>query len=173
MVWTLYTVIFQGSPQQGRKWLFHPLVLLVGVTYRISFLNIGMNYGDTCSGAGFPRGLVVKNPTRSAGDAGSIPGSGRSPGGGNGNPLQYFCWRIPWTEEPGGLQFIGSQRVRHDWSDWSRYGGAHYRSDIITLWFEMFFFTHLLFRQSWTWNLMKAGTMLYFLCVPDCVSMGD
>ena len=27
-------------------------------------------------------------------------------------------WRIPWTEEPGRLQFIGSQRVRHNWSDW-------------------------------------------------------
>ena len=35
-----------------------------------------------------------------AGDEGSIPGSGRSPGEGNGNPLQYFAWRIPWTEEP-------------------------------------------------------------------------
>ena len=28
-----------------------------------------------------------------------------------------LAWRIPGTEEPGGLQFIGSQRVRHDWSD--------------------------------------------------------
>ena len=55
---------------------------------------------------------------------GSIPGSGRSPGEGNGNPLQYSCvenpmdsilaWRIPWTEEPGGLQYMGSQRVGHD-----------------------------------------------------------
>ena len=35
--------------------------------------------------------LVVKNLPASAGDAGSIPGSGRSPGGGNGNPLQYSC----------------------------------------------------------------------------------
>ena len=44
----------------------------------------------------------------------SIPGSGRSPGGGNGNPPQCFAWEIPWTEEPGGLQSLGSQRVRHD-----------------------------------------------------------
>ena len=36
---------------------------------------------------------------------GSISGSGRSPGGGNGNPLQY-SWRIPRTEEPGGLQSV-------------------------------------------------------------------
>jgi len=39
---------------------------------------------------------------------------GRSPGGGHVNPLQYLAWRIPWTEETGGLQPIGSQRVRHD-----------------------------------------------------------
>ena len=34
---------------------------------------------------------------------GSIPGSGKSPGEGNGNPLQYSCLENPWTEEPGGL----------------------------------------------------------------------
>jgi len=40
---------------------------------------------------------VVKNPLPHAGDAGSIPGSGRRPGGGNGNPLQYSCWEnSPW-----------------------------------------------------------------------------
>ena len=38
---------------------------------------------------GFPGGLVVKNPLPNAGDTGSIPGWGRSPGEGNGNPLQY------------------------------------------------------------------------------------
>ena len=56
--------------------------------------------------------LVVKSPTASAGDirdAGLIPGSGPSPQGGHGNPLQYSCLRIPWTEELGGLQSIGSQ----------------------------------------------------------------
>ena len=39
---------------------------------------------------GFPGGMVVKNPPTNAGDAGSIPRSGRSPGVGNGNTLQYF-----------------------------------------------------------------------------------
>ena len=38
---------------------------------------------------GFPGGSVVKNPPANAGDTGSIPGLGRSPGEGNGNPLQY------------------------------------------------------------------------------------
>ena len=49
-----------------------------------------------------------------AGDQGLIPGLGSSSGEGNGNPLQYSCWRIPWTKEPGGLQSMGSQRVRYD-----------------------------------------------------------
>ena len=89
-----------------------------------------------------------------AGDSGSIPGSGRSPGEGIGYPLQYswasleaqmvknppamqetwvrslgwadpleegmathssiLAWRISWTEEPGGLQSMRSQRVRHN-----------------------------------------------------------
>ena len=44
---------------------------------------------------GFPGGSVVKNPPANAGDAGLIPGSGRSPGEGNGNPLQYSCLRNP------------------------------------------------------------------------------
>ena len=63
---------------------------------------------------GLPGGSVVKNPPASAGDVGSIPGLGRSPGGGHGNPLQYSCLENPWTEEPGGLQSIGSQRVGHE-----------------------------------------------------------
>ena len=52
---------------------------------------------------GFPGGSKVKSPPAKAedsGDADSVPGWGRSPGGGNGNPLQYSC---PWTEEPGRL----------------------------------------------------------------------
>ena len=44
-----------------------------------------------------------------AGDLGSIPGLGRAPGGGHDNPLSILAWRIPWTEEPGGLQSMGSQ----------------------------------------------------------------
>ena len=61
--------------------------------------------------------LVVKNFPANAGDirdSGSIPGLGRFPGGGHGNILQYFAWEIPWTEEPGRLQSMGSQRVGHD-----------------------------------------------------------
>ena len=46
---------------------------------------------------------MVKNPPANAGDMDSVPGSERSPGEGNGNPLQYSCLEIPWMEEPGRL----------------------------------------------------------------------
>ena len=61
--------------------------------------------------------LVIKNLPAHAGDAsdgGSIPGSGRSPEEGMATHSSILAWRIPWTEEPGGLQSIGSQRVGHD-----------------------------------------------------------
>ena len=47
-------------------------------------------------------------------DAGSIPGLGRSPGGGHAIHFSILAWKIPWTREPGGLQSIGSQRAGHD-----------------------------------------------------------
>ena len=59
---------------------------------------------------------MVKNLAAKAGDVrdgGSILGSGRSPGGGHTHS-SIFAWRIPWTEEPGGLWSIELQRVRHD-----------------------------------------------------------
>ena len=40
-----------------------------------------------------------------------------SSGEGHGNLLQYPCWRIPWTEQPGALQSLGLHRVGQDWSD--------------------------------------------------------
>ena len=64
---------------------------------------------------GFPGGTMVGNPPANAGDTrdpGLIPGSGRSPGVGNGNPLQHSCLEIPWTEEPD--RPMGLQRVRQD-----------------------------------------------------------
>ena len=56
----------------------------------------------------------LQQSTCSVGDLGLTPGSGRSPGEGNGYPPQYSCWRSPWTEESGRLQSVGSQRVTHD-----------------------------------------------------------
>ena len=58
----------------------------------------------------FSGGSMVKNLPASAGDLSFIPGSGRSSGERSGNPLQYSCLGIPWTEEPGRLQSMGSQK---------------------------------------------------------------
>ena len=64
----------------------------------------------------FSDGSMIKNPLANGGDAedpGSIPGSGRCPGGGNGNPLQCSCLGHAMNEEPGRLQSMGSQRIGH------------------------------------------------------------
>ena len=59
---------------------------------------------------GLSGGSDSKESACNAGDWGSIPGWGRSPGEGNSNPLHILAWRIPWTEEPGELQSVGPQK---------------------------------------------------------------
>ena len=63
---------------------------------------------------GFPGGSEVKASACNVGDLGLTPGLGRSPGEGNGNPSSILAWKIPWTEEPGGLYSTGQERVGHD-----------------------------------------------------------
>ena len=59
---------------------------------------------------------MVKNPLANAGDMGSIPGSGRSPGEGNGNPLQYSCLENPMQRSLAGYS-PWDRRVGHDRSN--------------------------------------------------------
>ena len=85
---------------------------------------------------GFPAGTSGKEPT-SAGDiriAGSIPGSGRSPGEGNGNPLQHSHLGIPRREKPGRRLSTEWQRVGHDWSGWV---GMHISEVYKVEWFSL------------------------------------
>ena len=71
----------------------------------------GLNKGE-----GFPGGSAVKNPPANAGDKSLIPGSG--------NPLEkeiathssILAWESPWTEEPGGLQSMGLQKIGYGWA---------------------------------------------------------
>ena len=63
---------------------------------------------------GLLRRLSGKEYTCDAGDAGLIPGSGRSPGEGMAVHSSILAWKILWTEEPGRLQSMGSQRVGRD-----------------------------------------------------------
>ena len=62
---------------------------------------------------GFPGGSDDKETACNAEDPGSIPGLGRCPGERNGYPLQYSCLENSMDEEPGGLQSMESQRIRH------------------------------------------------------------
>ena len=63
---------------------------------------------------GFPGGSVVKNLPANAEDVGSISGSGRSPGRGHGNPLQYSCLGNPMDRGAWWATVYGSQRVGHN-----------------------------------------------------------
>ena len=84
--------------------------------------------------------LVVKNLPASAGDireSNSIPGLGRSPGGRDHSNLRD--WRFPWREEPGGLQSLRSQRIRHDWTDLA----------LIGLWWRLV--------KSYTWGSQNSA----------------
>ena len=77
---------------------------------------------------GFPWSSVGKESACNAGDLGSIPGSGRSPGAGIGNPLQYSCLENPMDREAWQATVHGVARVRHDWATkpihmmWTRVG---------------------------------------------------
>ena len=97
---------------------------------------------------------MVKNLPASAGEAGSISGSGRSPGGGRGNPVQYSCLENPATEEPGGLQSKGSQGVGHDQSELSH---THAPPEML----------------SWLCCIFAPGIQLTLLCSnpPVCSSL--
>ena len=63
---------------------------------------------------GVPGGSDSKESAYNAVDLGSAPGLGRSLQEGMATHSSTVAWRIPWAEEPGGLQSMGSQRIRHD-----------------------------------------------------------
>ena len=70
--------------------------------------------GSDNSSWGFPGGSAVKKLPANTGDVGSIPGSGRSPGGGNGNPLQYSCLGNPTDRGAWQTTVHGVARTDHD-----------------------------------------------------------
>ena len=99
-------------------WLIH---LFVGIT--LTFPNNPRSSSSASSLVyhllylkcmGFSGCSVGKETAWNVEDLGSILGLGRCPGERNGNPLEYSCLENPWTEEPGRLQSMGSQRVGHD-----------------------------------------------------------
>ena len=80
----------------------------------LSWLFLNESAGQVNMDAGFPGGSEVKASACNAGDLGSIPGLGRFPGEGNGNPLLYSCLENPMDRGAWWATVHGSQRVRHD-----------------------------------------------------------
>ena len=87
---------------------------LAQIRARISSLGWTRSSKQLGRGHDFGDDLDSKESACSAGDLDSIPGSGRSPGEGNGYPLQYFYLENSMDREPRGIQSIASQRAGHD-----------------------------------------------------------
>ena len=68
---------------------------------------------SSCFFGGFPGGSDGKESACNVGDLGSMPGQDRSSKKGMVTHSSILAWRIPWTEKPGGLWSLGSQRVGH------------------------------------------------------------
>ena len=77
-------------------------------------LKIDSNCSHLLLKMDFPGGSMVKNLPANAGDTGSIPGSGRSPGRGRGNPVQYSCLENPMDSEAWWSTIHGVTRVGHN-----------------------------------------------------------
>ena len=123
-------------------WIFAGLAGAIKSLCIHSFVNLLAAPNFQC----FPAGSACN--TGDTGDVGSVSGLGRSPGEGNGNHSSIHARRIPmdrgawqprqrsltgWTEEPGRLQSMGSQRVRHNWAT------KHAISLIISVYVPLFF----------------------------------
>ena len=84
------------------------MFLKASLGFHISFLNAPVSI------LGLPHWLSGKESASTVGAAGaacSIPGSGRSPGGGMATHFSILAWRIPWTEEPGRLSPQGHKEL--------------------------------------------------------------
>ena len=90
---------------------------------------------------GFSGGLDDRETACNAEDLGLISGLGRSSREGLGTHSSILAWRIPWTEEPGGLYPLELQRVRYDWVTNTNYNFSRFH--VCTL-IMVFFFLHLL-----------------------------
>ena len=93
--------------------LLYEVLLNLFLEVITSFSELALPFRVLRMWLGFPGGWAVKNPAKS-GDSGSISGLKRSPGEGNGNPLQYSCLGSPMDRRAWQVQSMGLQEVRHD-----------------------------------------------------------
>ena len=114
-MWTIFKVFIEFVTT---LLLFCVLVSWPQAMWDLSFPTRGWT-STTCT-RGFPGGTSGKESScqcRRHKRWDLIPGLGRSLDEGMATHSSILTWRIPWTEKPGVLQSLGSQRVRHDWSD--------------------------------------------------------
>ena len=107
-----------------------------------------------------PGGSDGKASAYNAGDPGLIPGSRRSSGEGNGNPLQYSCLENPWTEEIGWLLSLGSQRVGQNWAT------SLSTSLLSTYWHGEFIFLCPIFLPFHTVHGVLKARILKWFAIP-------
>ena len=105
----------------------------IGMLQSMGSKRVGQDWAAELNWIGVSDG---KESTCNAGYPGSIPGLGRSPRKGNGYPFCLLAWSIPWTEEPGGPQSTGLQRVRTDWKTKHTCNTVH-----------MWFITHIIYSK--------------------------
>ena len=117
--WFVYFMVCKAIPRKKSTYSYWTLVNVMHAKACRSkvyvcttwFLQVILKCIKIKIDVGFPGGSVVKNPPSNAVDCGSIPGSGRSPGEGNDNPLQYSCLEIPLDR---GVWWARVQRVSRD-----------------------------------------------------------
>ena len=112
-------------------------VVILGKSYLSICIHATNNYCALTSCLGFPGGSEVKASACNTGDLGSVPGLGRSPGEGNGNPLQYSCLKNPMDGEAWWATIHG---VAKSWTRLSDFTSLHF---------------YLLFRFSLHWWAKK------------------
>ena len=116
----------------------------------------------------FRGGSVCQESTCSAGDLGFIPGSGSSLEKDMATHSSILAWRISWTEEPGGLQSMGSQGAGHDWtttsSPWHLFSAVWLGCAFVC--FHVFFFLRFakFFRSvGWWFSFMMENSWSWLL----------
>ena len=110
---------------------------------------------------GFPGGSEVKASACNVGDLGLIPGSGRCPGEGNGNPLQYPCLENPMDGGAWWATVHWSQRVGHDWATSLHFSNINSK--------PMYLITFIIKCVSWAFSLYPSSCpycTLSNLCQP-------
>ena len=93
---------------------------------------------------GFPGGSDGEEPACNAGDLGSTPGSGRSPGGGHGNPLQYSCLENPMDREAWWPTVYEAAKSQTQLSDYNTHTGSYSASQVVQ-WRRL----HLPLQETW------------------------